>query len=154
LVAGGRRSYETEILGREGVSESQAARAHGDLTRLHRVLGDTAAVFSAVRRDPLPVRRILDTGCARGGVLLELRKRVEADLVGVELRPPAKHGLPFSIVQADAVEDRLPAADIAYSMYLGHYLSSSFHFTSCRCPGRRPPREQTADIGRRNVVGY
>lgn len=118
-----RRSFETEIMEKLGVPENQVARAHRDLTRIHRVLGDTACVVSAVRRDPLPVRRVMDIGCGRGGALRVIRKRLSVDVVGVDLIPPLKTDAPFQIIQADAILDRLPAADVAFSMYLGHHLS-------------------------------
>lgn len=117
------RSFETEISERSGVPELQLEHAHRDLTRIHRLLGDTASVVSAVRRDPLPVRRILDVGCGHGGVLGDIRRRLAVDVVGVDLRMPKPASVPFSILQADAVLDRLPIADVAYSMYLGHHLS-------------------------------
>jgi SAM-dependent methyltransferase len=120
-----RRSFQTEILERENVPEMLVDRAYRDLTRIHRYLGDTASVIAAVRRDPLPVRRILDVGCARGGVLRILRHKLGVDVVGVDLNPPVTLEASFQIVRADAVRDPLPRADLAVSMYLGHHLSES-----------------------------
>lgn len=107
------------------VPEPEAQRVYGDLTRIHRILGDTASLIAAVRRDPFPVKRILDIGCARGGVLRDIGKRLAVDLVGVDISPPASLDLPFPILRADAVLERLPEADIAFCMYLGHHLSES-----------------------------
>lgn len=118
-----RRSLQTEILESENVPDALVDRAYRDLTRIHRFLGDTASVIAAVRRDPLPVRRILDVGCARGGVLRDLRHKLGVDVVGVDLNPPASVQVPFPIVRANAVQDPLPPADLAISMYLGHHLS-------------------------------
>jgi SAM-dependent methyltransferase len=118
-----RRSCETELLERPGVSKAQAARAYRDLTRLHRYLGDTASIVTAVRRDPLPVRRILDVGCGQGGVLRELRERLPVEIMGVDVAPMAVDGADLPILLADAVRDPLPSADVAYSMCLGHHLS-------------------------------
>jgi SAM-dependent methyltransferase len=118
-----RRSCELEILERGGLPRPQVARAYRDLTRIHRFLGDTASVAAAVRSDPLPVRRILDIGCGEGGVLRDLRKRLGIDVVGVDLNPELATQTPFPIIQADAVLDPLPSADIAFCMYLGHHLA-------------------------------
>jgi SAM-dependent methyltransferase len=117
-----RRSRETEILDGPGVPEHSIDRAYRDLTRIHRVLGDTAALIRALRRDPMPVRRILDVGCARGGVLAEIQRRLRVDAIGVDLCPPANPAVAFPILKADAVRDTLPTADVAFSMYLGHHL--------------------------------
>jgi SAM-dependent methyltransferase len=115
------RSFEPEILDSVTLPQSEVDRAYRDLTRLHRVLGDTRRIVHAIRRDPLPVRRVLDIGCASGGVMADVQRRLGVEVIGVDLRPPVGSMLP--IVQADAVRDRLPEADVAYSMCLGHHLS-------------------------------
>jgi SAM-dependent methyltransferase len=117
------RSFQKEILEQENVPDRLVESAYRDLTRIHRFLGDTASVIAAVRRDPLPVRRILDIGCAQGGVLRDVRKQLGVEVVGVDLNLPVMRDLPFSIVRADAVRDPLPPADLAFSMHLGHHLS-------------------------------
>ena len=117
------RSFQTESLERDEIPEEQVARAHRDLTRIHRLLGDTRAIVSALRRDPLPVRRVLDVGCGRGGVLRHVRTELGVEVVGVDLQRPANTAWPVSIIRADAVRDCLPSADVAFSMYLAHHLT-------------------------------
>jgi SAM-dependent methyltransferase len=146
-----RRSHDLEILEHRTVPESEVARVYRDLTRIHRWLGDTAAVVSAVRRDPLPVRRILDVGCGRGGVLKEMLAHLSADLVGVDLKPHVDADAPFTIVQADAVSDPLPSADVAFSMCLGHHLSEGDLVRLIRNVGRSCRRFILLDLVRHRL---
>ena len=117
------RIIDLEILERPGVPDELISRAYNQLTWIHRLLGDTAAVVAALENDPLPVRRILDIGCAEGGVLQQIRKKLAVDVIGVDIRRPAGLDLPFPIWVADAVHEPLPEADVAFSMYVGHHLS-------------------------------
>jgi SAM-dependent methyltransferase len=142
------RSCETEILERPGVSEAQAARAYRDLTRLHRYLGATASIVSAVKSDPLPVRRVLDVGCGQGGVLRELRRRLPVEVMGVDVNPVAVAGAHLPILLADAVLDPLPPADVAYSMCLGHHLSETELVKLIRNVGRSCRRFILMDLVR------
>jgi SAM-dependent methyltransferase len=115
------RSYEPEILDGHSLPEPVVARAYRDLTRLHRFLGNTGALVRAIRHDPFPVRRVLDIGCAYGGVLADVRDRLGVDVIGADLRPPTGAFVP--VVRADAIRDLLPAADIAFSICVAHHLS-------------------------------
>jgi SAM-dependent methyltransferase len=142
------RSCETEILDGPSVPEAQAARAYRDLTRLHRYLGDTASIVSAVRSDPLPVRRVLDVGCGQGGVLCELRERLPVEVLGVDLNPLAVAGADVPILLADAVIDPLPKADLAFSMCLGHHLSETQLVKLIRNVGRSCRRFILMDLVR------
>ncbi len=117
------RSLEMEILDRGGVPDLLVERAYRDLTRIHRVLGDTRSIISAIRQDALPVRRILDIGCAHGAVMRQVASSLAVEVVGVDLNPPVRKDPAAPIVQANAICDPLPHADIAFSMYLGHHLA-------------------------------
>jgi SAM-dependent methyltransferase len=117
------RVCQTEILEAGGVPGPVAARAHRDLTRLHRVLGHTGALERAIRRDPLPVRRLLDVGCGHGGILVELQRRLGVDVIGADKRPPAD--APVRVVRADAIREPLPTADVAYSLWLAHHFTEA-----------------------------
>ncbi len=117
------RFDQAELLEGDGIPEVQVARAFHQLTRIHRYLGDTRAIVRAIRDDPLPVRRVLDIGCGRGGVLKDVQRKLGLEAIGVDLKlPPVPVGPPL-IIAADGVSDRLPSADVAFSMYLGHHLS-------------------------------
>jgi SAM-dependent methyltransferase len=115
------RSTELEILDTQRVPDPVLARVYRDLTRLHRFLGDTGQIVRAIRRDPLPVRRVLDIGCGHGGVLADVCRGAGVEGIGVDLRPPDGGALP--ILAIDAIRDPLPRADIAYSLCLAHHLS-------------------------------
>ena len=84
------RSFEPELLDTEAFPDAVVARAYRDLTRLHRFLGHTPALIRAIRRDPLPVRRVLDIGCGHGAVLAEIRDRLGVEVIGADLRPPRR----------------------------------------------------------------
>ena len=116
------RKNQAEILDRNGVPDELVARAYRDLARIHHWLGDTNSIVRAISRDPLPVRRVLDVGCATGLVLHEVQRRLGVDVVGVDINPHPCIAAPVPILQADARRDPLPRADVAFSMHLGHHL--------------------------------
>lgn len=126
-------------------------RAHCDLTRIHRLLGDTAAVAAAIQSDPLPVRRVLDVGCGRGGVLRDLQRRLGVEVVGVDLRVPAIADAEVPILRADATRDRLPEADLAFSMNVGHHLSERDLVAMIRNVGRSCRRFVFLDLVRHRL---
>jgi SAM-dependent methyltransferase len=116
------RTRETEILDREDVPLELVERAYRDIAKIHGWLGDTRLMVRTIRRDPLPVRRILDIGCATGLVLHEVGRRLGVETVGADLRPRPSIAAPVAILQADASRDPLPFADVAFCMHLGHHL--------------------------------
>jgi len=116
------RKYETEILEQNGIPDVLVSRAYRDLARIHRWMGDTRLVVNAIRRDPLPVSRVMDVGCGTGLVLEEVRRALGVQVVGVDLRLHPRIAAPVPIVRADACCDTLPYADVAYCMHLGHHL--------------------------------
>lgn len=129
-----RRSIEPEILDFT-VPEEMAARAYRQLALLHRWLGDTAAVVAAIRRDPGPVRRILEVGCAGGHVLHTVARRLNVEVIGVDLKPLASHA-PVRIVRGDAVRDELPQADVAFCMHTAHHFDERALASMIRNVGR------------------
>jgi SAM-dependent methyltransferase len=143
-----KRAFEREILDRPGVPDELADRAYAQLTRIHRYLGDTAFIVKAIRHDPLPVRRIMDIGCAGGGVLHDIRERLGVEAVGVDLVPRAPRDVRLPIVRADAVRDPLPKADLAFSMYLGHHLAEQDVIGLIRNVGRFSRRFLLLDLVR------
>jgi SAM-dependent methyltransferase len=142
------RAVQREILDGADVSDALANEAYGQLTRIHRYLGDTAFIVKAIRRDPLPVRRVLDVGCATGGVLRDIRQRLGVETVGVDVKPRGARDLRLPIIRADAVRDPLPKVDLAFSMYLGHHLSEQDLIGLIRNVGRFARRFLLLDLVR------
>src|SRR5690349_10124792 len=139
------RVNRDEILDTPGLPDEIASRAYRDLARIHRVLGDTASVIRAIRRDPHPVRRVLDIGCATGDVLHEVQRRLNVEVTGVDLQP--RPGT-VPMVRADAVRDLLPRADVAFSMYLAHHLDEGEISEMIRNVGRTCRRFILLDLVR------
>src|SRR5947207_11699223 len=106
------RSIALEFIEHPGLPDELMRDVHRDLTRTHRWLGNTAAIISALKRDPLPVRRVLDIGCGNGGLLLAIRSKLRADVIGVELRAPSPNLTTIPIVEANAVRSPLPDSDV------------------------------------------
>jgi SAM-dependent methyltransferase len=119
------RENKPEILEQADVPEALVQRAYRDLAQIHHFLGDTRFIVRAIRRDPLPVNRILDVGCGTGLVLDEVGRTLGVEVIGADIRLHPSISAPVPIVQADALQDPLPPADIAFSMHLGHHLSES-----------------------------
>ena len=139
------RQQRPEILDAADVPDHLARRAYRDLARIHWWLGDTASILREIRRDRLPVRRILDVGCGTGAVLKYIRGKLDVEVLGVDLNPrPAS----VSILKADAVRDRLPCVDVAYSMHLGHHLSEPDLIALIRNVGRFSRRFLILDLVR------
>jgi SAM-dependent methyltransferase len=130
------RDNATEILDADNVPEALARRAFRDLARIHWWLGDTHCVIRAIRGDPMPVRRILDVGCGMGSVLENVRRKLGVEAVGVDLKPRHSIYTDIPILQADAIRDSLPSADVAFSMHVGHHLSEDDLVNLIRNVGR------------------
>jgi SAM-dependent methyltransferase len=117
------RSTEREILDASAVPEHIRQACYGDLARLHRWIGNTSLIISQLKRDPLPVRKVLDIGCGHGALLNEIRRQLGVEVVGVDLLPPACQGT-VPIVCCDATRDMLPTADVAGSAMMAHQLTA------------------------------
>ena len=58
------RCLDIEFLDDPSLPEDAVARAHRELQRTHRWLGNTAAVLHLLRQDPLPIRSVLASAAA------------------------------------------------------------------------------------------
>ena len=140
------RSRETEILDDPGVSEAVARQAYRELHAVHRRLGNTAFIVDAIRRDPQPVRRVLDIGCAAGDVLQDVREQLCVEAIGVDVVP--RHG---SVMRADAIRDPLPQVDVAFCTYLAHHLTDQELIALIRNVGRSARRFIVLDLVRHRL---
>jgi len=142
------RETETEILDADGLPDKLVERTYRDLARIHWWLGDTAFMIRTIRRDPIPVRRIMDVGCGVGAVVENIRGKLGVEAVGVDLKPRRSISTSIKIYQADATRDPLPSADVAFCMHLGHHLSESDLVDLIRNVGRFSRRFILLDLVR------
>ena len=118
------RSCREEILDDPSVAEEIREMCYRDLARTHRWLGNSRAVIDRIRRDPLPVHKVLDIGCGHGALLGEIRQRLGVDVVGVDLRPPRADGR-IEILRRDALREDLPKADVAVCVVVVHHFTAA-----------------------------
>ena len=141
------RSEDTEILDDPHIPETVRERCYSDLARTQRWLGNWRAVTELLRRDPVPVRSVLDIGCGHGALARELRKRLGVIATGIDTRPPLRLD-EIPILRADAVRDPLPRADAAVSLMVAHHLSSDELAALIRNVGRYCRRFVILDLVR------
>jgi 2-polyprenyl-3-methyl-5-hydroxy-6-metoxy-1,4-benzoquinol methylase len=115
------RSLLPELMDAPDFPASKLAEVHRDLAKIHKVLGSFPTVERFLRKDNLPVRRIIDIGCGDGALLRHLRARMHIDVIGVDPMPGPMSDIP--IVSADATRDRLPEADVAVTLLVCHHLT-------------------------------
>jgi SAM-dependent methyltransferase len=144
------RSFDPEILDGSDVPEESAARVHRNITAIHHLLGDTRSIVKALRRDPLPIRRVLDIGCGYGGTLDAVTRTLGFTGIGIDIMipGPGRSSTSHPIVRADAVRDPLPIADIAFSLHTAHHLSDSEVVQMIRNVGRSCRRFIVLDLVR------
>jgi SAM-dependent methyltransferase len=143
-----KRTQEPEILDGDGLHAEMVKRAYRDIARIHRWLGDTRFMTRAIRQNHECVRCILDVGCGTGVVLEHVRRKLQVEALGVELNVRESITTHNPIVQADAVRDALPNADVAFSMHLAHHLSEAELVDLIRNVGRSCRRFILLDLVR------
>jgi SAM-dependent methyltransferase len=118
------RCEDPELMDAEDASEEDLAESYRQLQSTNWWLGNTAAVLRLLRRPPMMFKRVLDIGCGQGGLLLEIRKHFNVDVIGFDLRPaPAQSPVP--ILSGNAVTDALPEVDVAICAMMAHHLSEA-----------------------------
>jgi 2-polyprenyl-3-methyl-5-hydroxy-6-metoxy-1,4-benzoquinol methylase len=144
------RCCEAEILDGLSVAEDVRERCYADLARMHRWLGNHHAILECLRCDTLPVETVLDIGCGHGALLQEMQTKLGVRAIGIDLNPP-RRWVPVAILRADAVRDRLPAADVAVSVAMVHHLSAQELAALIRNVGRACRRFVILDLVRRRI---
>lgn len=117
------RCKDLELMETEDISQKALTQAYSQLQMVNRWLGNTNAVLRSLRHEQPSIQRVLDIGCGQGGLLLEIRKRLDLDVIGLDLRP-APLG-PVPILSGNAISDRLPEADVAVCVMMAHHLSEA-----------------------------
>jgi SAM-dependent methyltransferase len=110
------RSQVPEIMDDPNCPEAVLEAGHRGLQRIHRLLGNTRFLTRAIAGDPRPVRRVMDIGCGRGGLLAEIRHRLGVETIGIDLRPAP------GVISLNAINDPLPEVDVAIAVYMLHHL--------------------------------
>jgi len=116
------RSTAPELGDDPNLDEETLQVLYSDVTATHRWLGNTRVVLRALERNPFPVQRVLDIGCGRGDLLVEIRRRLNVEAIGIDLRRLQKRP-PLPILNGDAVRQALPHADVALAVAMIHHLS-------------------------------
>jgi SAM-dependent methyltransferase len=117
------RSADEEILDTAELSDAEVASAYDEIQRVNDWLGNTRAMMRMLRHEAdAGSVTVLDIGCARGGMLRQIRERLGLNVVGIDLRPGPVDAA-VRIVTGNAVTDSLPEADVAISMLTAHHLS-------------------------------
>lgn len=132
----------------QGVPIELVERAYRDIAKIHGWLGDTRLMIRAIRRDPLPVRRVLDVGCATGLVLHDVGRALGVEAIGADIHPHPLIAAPVPILRANALCDPLPFADVAFCMHLGHHLQEGELVRLIRNVGRSCRRFILLDLVR------
>lgn len=107
---------------------------HRDLEFINKCLGTFATIERFIRQDTAPAGRIIDIGCGGGALLESLQKRLGAEVIGIDVKPPETTRVP--VIAADAVSTLLPEADVAVCCLTAHHLTPEQNIALIRNVGR------------------
>ncbi|MGH9723093.1 MAG: methyltransferase [Bryobacteraceae bacterium] len=128
------RCFLPEIMDGPGLPDDVVAEVQRNLARVHRCLGNTRAILTAIARDPMPVVTVMDLGCGDGALLARVRDRLRKQVIGLDLRSPPRPEIP--VVRADVVRDELPKSDVAVAVVVAHHLRDDDVILMIRNVGR------------------
>src|SRR3954470_1125588 len=143
------RSLQPESMDSPEAVGTMLGEFHRDLARVNGLLGTFPTIERFLRRDPQPVRRVLDIGCGGGALLLYLRRRMGVDVIGVDPKPVRVEGVP--VIGADAITCGLPSADVAVSSLVSHHLTPEENIALIRNVGRSCRRFIILDLIRHRL---
>ena len=139
-----RRSLKPELMDSPDIVGPVLDKFHKDLGRIHGLLGTYPTIERFLRADKLPVRSVIDIGCGDGALLNYLRGRMGVEVTGVDLKPGSSAAIP--IVAANAVNDRLPHADVAICSLVAHHLTPEENIALIRNVGKSCRRFLILDL--------
>jgi len=138
------RSLEPELMDSADITGPILDKFHRDLNFVHKCLGTFPTIERFIRKDDRPVRRVIDIGCGGGALLEYLRRHLGVEVIGIDRKPPDIANVP--IIAADAVTERLPAADIAVCSLVAHHLTPEENVALIRNVGRTCKRFIIQDL--------
>jgi SAM-dependent methyltransferase len=142
------RSRMPEVMDDPSVPDGVWVRFHRDLSRLDRLLGNHQTIIRTLQADHNPISTVLDIGCGSGELLRAVRDKLHVKVRGVDLRGPRTPQDDLEILQADAVREPLPEADVAVSVYVIHHLGERQIVDLIRNVGRSSRRLILLDLVR------
>ncbi len=117
---------------------------HRDLIFVNRFLGTFPTIERFLRKSDPPVRSVLDIGCGSGALLDYLRRRLNVEVIGVDLKPwPMAQ---IKIVTANAITERLPETDAAVTTLMAHHLTPEENIALIRNVSRTSRRFLIHDL--------
>lgn len=127
---------------------------HRDLIFVNRALGTFGTIERFLRKSDPPVRSVLDIGCGSGALLDHLRRRLNVEVIGVDLKPWPM--TPVPVVTANAITERLPEADVAVTTLMAHHLTPEENIALIRNVSRSCKRFLIHDLIRHPVgmIGF
>jgi len=116
------RSLDPELMDAPDIAGPILDKFHRDLNRVHQLLGSYPTIERFIRKDDHPVRQVIDIGCGGGALLGYLRRKLNVAVTGIDTKPGSGvNNIP--IIQANAITDPLPRADVAVSSFVAHHLT-------------------------------
>ncbi len=107
---------------------------HRDLIFVNKVLGTFPTIERFLRQSDPAVRSVIDIGCGSGALLDYLRRRMNVEVLGVDLKPWPMAEIP--VVRANAITEPLPEADAAVTTLMAHHLTPEENIALIRNAGR------------------
>jgi SAM-dependent methyltransferase len=90
------------------------------------------------------VRSVLDIGCGSGALLDHLRRRLNVEVIGVDLKPWPM--APVPVLTANAIAEPLPATDAAVTTLTAHHLTPEENIALIRNVSRSSKRFLIHDL--------
>jgi SAM-dependent methyltransferase len=138
------RSLDPELMDSPEIVGPVLEKFHRDLARIHSLLGSFPTIERLLKRNDTPVRRVLDIGCGGGALLAYLRDRMGVEVIGIDRKPG--YARDVRIIEANAIYDPLPEADVAVSSLVAHHLTPEENVALIRNVGRSCKRFLILDL--------